>query len=195
MGPDPSKVRIQQLKGSGKSEFEIRIHTIKIKNRKETRLTDKTSPSPVRTFLIWHFLIINNNLITVFSLKINSVTTCIPAQIWIQSRGTFLDPDPNKLYLYPQHCAKQIFVPYLFTYLIVQRTSSSIICGMYSWTAGGLDPIYTCLILCSSCVENKFIDYLRDVQLDRWLDWTLERDQEPYTSQVHILYSRVADPE
>ena len=84
---------------------------------------------------------------------------------------------------------------YLFTYLIVQRTSSSIICGMYSWTAGGLDPIYTCLILCSSCVENKFIDYLRDVQLDRWLDWTLERDQEPYTSQVHILYSRVADPE
>ena len=47
-----------------------------------------------------------------FFLKIYSVTTCIPAQIWIQSRGTFLDPDPNKLYLYPQHCAKQIFVPY-----------------------------------------------------------------------------------
>ena len=136
MGPDPSKVRIQQLKGSGKSEFEIRIHTIKIKNRKETRLTDKTSPSPVRTFLIWHFLIINNNLITVFSLKINSVTTCIPAQIWIQSRGTFLDPDPNKLYLYPQHCAKQIFVPIYVSY----------------------------------CAENKFIDYLWDVQLDRW--WT-----------------------
>lgn len=26
--------------------------------------------------------------------------------------------------------------------------------------------------------ENKFIDYLRELQLDRWLDWTMERDQE-----------------
>lgn len=29
--------------------------------------------------------------------------------------------------------------------------------------------------------ENKFIDHLREEQLDRWLDWTVERDQKPDT--------------
>jgi hypothetical protein len=39
------------------------------------------------------------------------------------------------------------------------------------------------------CLENKFIDYLRDVQMDRWLDWTMERDQEPYIDQAFIVSS------
>jgi hypothetical protein len=34
------------------------------------------------------------------------------------------------------------------------------------------------------CLENKFIDHLREAQLDRWLDWTLERDQQPDSDQA-----------
>jgi hypothetical protein len=35
-------------------------------------------------------------------------------------------------------------------------------------------------------IRYKFIDYLRNVQMKRWLDWTMERDQEPYIDQVQV---------